>query len=262
MSIYQTAKEFGMCPQSVHERLQKLGQSMEGGGKKWTEDDDKRLLGDYPTYGKDGRLQELAKEMERTPQWISRKARALGLTNPRRPKPWLAVWKDMPESEKAEWCEKYAESKMTATEFCKKNGLDDMMFCRMMKGFVGKGRFYEIVDKNRVNGENWQKGKTFELAVVELLTGLGYNAMRSPLSLTPADVIALKRDRKLFIQCQANNPYIDTSKSNAVFEYANGSDATPVFASRVEGEIKFWRITGQKDGKSRPGTQPLVEYSP
>ena len=79
-SVWKTAKEVGMCGQSVYERLNKLGIVKKM--KLWTSDDDKRLCEDYVSYKKENKLDELAQQMGRTKQFICRKAKILGLTNP------------------------------------------------------------------------------------------------------------------------------------------------------------------------------------
>lgn len=85
-SIWVTAKEFGMCGQSVHERLTKLGVINKINA--FTEQDYKVLNEFYKSHElKRGsnELEEIAKKLGRTKPFISRKANDLGLTNQNRP---------------------------------------------------------------------------------------------------------------------------------------------------------------------------------
>jgi hypothetical protein len=90
-NIWQVAKEVGLCGQSVHERLIKLGLKLQN--PKWTDDEKFFLIEHYSNYLLDGRLQELADKMGRTKQFICRKAKLIGLTNISRQKKLLANFK-------------------------------------------------------------------------------------------------------------------------------------------------------------------------
>lgn len=78
-SVWRAAKELGMCGQSVHERLEKLGavQRM----RIFTQEEEQVLAEKYIRHRNAGTLQDLADHMGRTKQFICRKARALGLTD-------------------------------------------------------------------------------------------------------------------------------------------------------------------------------------
>lgn len=78
-NIWKTGEEVGMCGQSVHERLSKLG--IINKMNYWTEKDDRVLIKKYTQYKNENRLDELAKELGRTKQFICRKARVIGLTD-------------------------------------------------------------------------------------------------------------------------------------------------------------------------------------
>lgn len=82
-SIWKVAKLFGMCGQSVQERLVKLDIEREGRGKKWTKEEEALLVFLYKNGFKrgDGQLDNLLEVTGRTKQYISRKAKLLGLTS-------------------------------------------------------------------------------------------------------------------------------------------------------------------------------------
>jgi len=87
-SVHKTAVEFGLRGGSVHERLVKLG--AQNRMNVFTPSDDRLLVQLYPTYARIGQLDILAKHFGRTKQFLCRQAKRLNLTDPERPKPYLA----------------------------------------------------------------------------------------------------------------------------------------------------------------------------
>lgn len=83
-NVWAAAKQLGMCGQSVQERLARLGEARSN--PMFSEADEARLRVDYTAYVNRGALADLAAAMGRTKQFLCRKARQLGLTNPRRGK--------------------------------------------------------------------------------------------------------------------------------------------------------------------------------
>lgn len=86
-NVWEVAKEFNMCGQSVHERLIKLGVKLRN--PKFTKEEEYILRNKYSIYLLKGDLQKLADEMGRTKQFICRKARGLGITDISRKKSLL-----------------------------------------------------------------------------------------------------------------------------------------------------------------------------
>ena len=78
-NIWQVAKEVGLCGQTVHERLTKLG--VQKKINKFTENDFEYLKENYIKYLLNGEIKKLANEMGRTTQFLCRKADKLGLTD-------------------------------------------------------------------------------------------------------------------------------------------------------------------------------------
>lgn len=87
-SVRKVAAIFGMCGQSVHERLVKLGASNKV--RRLSRGDQDRLERQYENYADIGRLDDLANEMGRTKPYLARQAKYLGLTKPARKKPYLS----------------------------------------------------------------------------------------------------------------------------------------------------------------------------
>lgn len=88
-SCRKVANRFGMCVQSVHERVAKLGLSM--GINKMAECEEAFLIFAYQQFVSAGKLDELARGLGRTKQFICRKARYFGLTNNRRSKSFASA---------------------------------------------------------------------------------------------------------------------------------------------------------------------------
>jgi hypothetical protein len=83
-SVWKVAQQFGMCGQSVHERLHKLGVIRPI--NIFSTSDKARLRRDYADAVNGGCLDDLANDMGRTKQFLCRQARLLGLTNSKRNK--------------------------------------------------------------------------------------------------------------------------------------------------------------------------------
>lgn len=80
-NIWKVGELLGMCGQSVHERLKRLGVNLNN--RPFTEKDFLTLKEFYTTHELkrgSGELQEIADKLGRTKQFISRKAKLLGLT--------------------------------------------------------------------------------------------------------------------------------------------------------------------------------------
>ena len=90
-NIWQVAAEVGLCGQSVHERLVRMGIILRN--PKFTKDEEFFLIEHYTNFLLAGKLQELAHKMGRTKQFICRKAKKLGLTDVSRPKKLLENFK-------------------------------------------------------------------------------------------------------------------------------------------------------------------------
>ena len=85
-SVWKVGEEVGLCGQTVHERIKKLG--IKTTHPKFTDKDKKVLLDKYIKYRDAGNIQKLANKLGRTKQFICRKAKELGLTDPAHLKPY------------------------------------------------------------------------------------------------------------------------------------------------------------------------------
>ncbi len=87
-SIWSTASILGMCGQSVHERLIKLG--LQKPINRFSASDINMLEARYQIAADAGQLSDLAAEMGRTKQFICRQAQRLGLTDQSRARPYIS----------------------------------------------------------------------------------------------------------------------------------------------------------------------------
>lgn len=85
-SVWKSAEEFGLCGQSVHERLTKLRIVIPR--NIFTPEQDNLLIEYYEAYANEGRLDELARIMARNKTFIATRARELGLTDRKRSRPY------------------------------------------------------------------------------------------------------------------------------------------------------------------------------
>lgn len=85
-NVWLVADEVGMCGQSVHERLVRLGVANKM--NVFTDKDREKLKEKYALFKSQGKLDNLAKELGRTKQFICRQARLFGLTNSKGPHPY------------------------------------------------------------------------------------------------------------------------------------------------------------------------------
>lgn len=79
-SIQKVAERFGMCAQSVHERLKKAEYD-NWKTRKWTMDDDAMLRDRYTGYSEKGAVEQLALIMGRTEASVHVRASRLGMTD-------------------------------------------------------------------------------------------------------------------------------------------------------------------------------------
>ena len=89
-SVWQVAKEVGMCGQVVWRRLKKLGLH---DNDKWTEDEIQKLRDTYACGSKYVELDKLSLSLGKLKSNICRKARRLGFTNQKRGKSSEAIYK-------------------------------------------------------------------------------------------------------------------------------------------------------------------------
>lgn len=254
-SIYRTADEFGMCPQSVHERLQRLGVQMMN---HWTADDDERLRQEYIIYRSQGKLQQLADSMGRTRFFIARKANALGLTDHKTARPYQATWKYMSEGTARMLFDSFKDSSLLLGQFCEKYGYNKNGFADTMRKFW-PDEYEAVIEAKAPRGTMYRLGREVEYRVRDQLKAWGFIAMRSPASKTPVDIMAVRKDAVLLVQCKRSGQ-LPVSEWNEIFDLAESVGAIPVMAERpYPKEYRYWRLDARKDGSRK--RQPMTRIT-
>lgn len=87
-SVWRAAERIGLCGQSVHERLLRLGIRLRN--PRFTESDRDHLRRTYSAAADVGNARNLAVEFGRSPQFLCRMAGALGLTEQSRPRSYIS----------------------------------------------------------------------------------------------------------------------------------------------------------------------------
>jgi len=256
-SVWGAAKRLGMCGQSVHERLTKLGKATPI--NHFTEVEADRLREEYWAAADAGKLADLAADMGRTKQFLCRKAKEMGLTDKRRKKVYASVWKYVTEEYARGIFEKFKASAKNLGQFCRSMGYDDLGFSVCMKRYFPDE--WEHVIESKQTSQTWYRlGRQFEYRVRDDLRGKGYFAQRSPGSKTPIDITAISPGRVLLIQCKRGSG-ISVAEWNEVYDLAVSCGAIPILASSPTGRgISYHRMMQRKDGSKR--RQPIEEYAP
>jgi len=254
-SVWETGRRFGMCGQSVHERLVKLGVKLEGNGKPWTIEDDKRLAEEYELYRYFGQVSRLGESMGHNVYFLSRKAKELGLTSlAHRKAPRSSLKKLSEDAIKMVW-EDYRVSTFKITEYCRRHGFDDEAFANTMKDRFPE--YDDVMEGKKTKSTHYASGRTFEYRAKNFLQAKGFFVMRAPQSKGPADLIAYNKGRCLLIQCKIGD-WHQIDAWNEFYRVCIKHGAEPIYCTKKEeGRMIFYLITGEKDKSRR--AMPMTE---
>lgn len=255
-SVHKVGARFGLHGSGVHDRLAKLGVAKQV--NLFTEADRERLRRDYANYRAYGRVAELAAEMGRTVQFLSRQARALGLTDVHHKMLAYGKWRHMGEAAARVLFDDFKQSPLTLGQYCAKLGYDDEGFRNTIRGYWPDE--WEHVVESKAPISSWYRlGRAVEYRVRDALKAAGYMVLRSPASRSPIDLVAIRPGRVLFIQCKRNGA-LPPSGWNALYDVATPAGAIPIMAENpYPRQINYWRLTDRKDGSKR--RQPMAPYS-
>lgn len=255
-SVWKTAKDVGLCGQSVHERLAKIGVVKHV--NVFTDAEREILKSEFLFYRQAGKVSELAARLGRTVQFLSRQARAFGLTSASCPRPYMSVWKYISvEAAEVIWAD-FKSFRGTLTDFCRVRKYDDDGFRKAMLRFFADE--WEHVIEAKAPKTKYRRGRQFEYSVRDKLKELGYFVLRSPASRSPIDLVAIRPGRVLFIQCKIGGA-LPPDEWNALTELSRSVEALPVLAMRSQMRgVAYMLITGLKDGSKR--AQPMRAFEP
>lgn len=242
---------------SLHERLVKLGACKPRND--FTDADRERLRQDYVLFRDAGRLRVLAGDMGRTVPFLSRQARALGLTDRNAPSLHLRKWKGMPKATAEVMWEDFKSSSLGLGAYCKVKSYDDLGFARTMREHFAD-EWEHVIELKAPKQSMYRLGRAFEYAIRDRLKALGYFVMRSPASKSPADLVAIAPGAVLFVQCKRGGT-LPVGEWNELFDLAGSVAAWPIMAERVGArEVRYWLLEDRKDGSRR--RQPMREVDP
>lgn len=222
----------------------------------FTKEENERLKRSYLEYKRRGKLAELAQEMQRTKQFICRKARSLGLTDRKRKAAWNAFWKYMPEDQTRPWMDKFKKSSLGLGRFCRKNKIAELGFYRTMKRCF-PDEYEHVIESKTPISTKYRRGRQFEYRVRDDLQKKGFFVLRSPASRSPIDLAAIKRGLILLVQCKMGSE-LPRKEWNKLFELAEETGALPILAGRLGfRELQYFRLMDKKDDSRK--RQPRLE---
>lgn len=256
-SVQKVAVEVGLCHQSVHERLSRLG--MMRHVNVFTEAEREILKAEYVFYKKAGKVADLAARLGRTVQFLSRQARELGLTSYSYERPFLSVWKYMSEEAASVIWDDFKGFRGTLATFLRVRGYADSGFRETMRRFF-PDEWEHVIELKAPKTTRYRRGRSFEYSVRDRLKRVGYFIMRSPASRSPIDLVAVKSGVVLFIQCKINGA-LQPKEWNEVYDLATSVGSIPILAVR-DGlrDAKYYRLIARKTGER--ARQPFEEFHP
>ncbi|HSW41041.1 MAG TPA: hypothetical protein VLM76_00840 [Patescibacteria group bacterium] len=256
-SVDKVGAEVGLNRSSVHERLVKLGANKPI--NVFTEEERDRLRRDYLVYRDLGQLSRLAESMGRTVPFLARQARALGLTDPARPKPWLQTWSAMTEEQAALLMDDFKASRLGLGQYVAKLGWDDDGFRKVMVRYF-PDEWESVIESKAPRQSAYRLGRAVEYRARDHLRKLGFFVLRSPASKTPIDLVAVHRNGVLFIQAKRSLA-LAPREWNELLAVADPVGALPILVGQPTGRGLSWhQLTGRKDGTKR--RQPMEDFDP
>ncbi len=248
-SCRKVSQQFGMCPQSVHERLSRLGVYMPKNVRPWTADDDAIIIAEYPKHRAAGTVKQLAMRMGREYFTLATRASKLGLGDSHVPKRWLRKIKD--ETHARQVFNEFKRSSLGLLQFCAKYGIDPQTMNRHI-ATRWPDEWEAVIESKAPQQSRYRLGRAFEYQVRDLFTSYGYFVLRSARSLTIVDLVAIKKGSVVLLQCKRSGTII-SPEWNQLYDLASSVGATPVLAERPTGRgINLWIMTGRKDGRRKP----------
>ena len=252
-NVWKTAKKVGLCGQSVHERLVKLG--IELNSNPFTEQDMDRLRREYLIFRDAGKIADLAALMGRTKQFICRKAKEIGLTDQRHKRYYQSVWKYMSEDAARVILEDFRHAKGIMREYCARKDYDELGFSRTLQGFF-PDEWDAIIEAKTPKQTMYRLGRALEYRCRDFFKARGYFVLRSPRSGGKVDVVAIRTGEVLFIQCKRGGS-LGVKEWNDVFEISKSVGAMPIMAmvNPCGKGIDLYELKALKDGSKK--RQPM-----
>lgn len=260
-SVWKAGDELGICGQSVHERLVKLG--LNNPVNVFTKEDEVYLADRYVLYRDAGKLQDLADEMGRTKQFICRKARSLGLTTKSYSRDGMRNGlNEMPIGVAAPIWECFKRQPEGVSDFCHSRHYNIQSFTDAMNRYFPDE--YDLVIEAKGSRDTARaRGMDFEFDVQKDLKSRGYTALRTPASKSPADIYAFRYGEILFVQCKLFDSF-PPDEWNDFLDYSRSVGALPLMATVAhEGEgIEYRKLIDYKKPGDNHQKRPSETWMP
>lgn len=103
-------------------------------------------------------------------------------------------------------------------------------------------------------------GRNFEYRTRDYLKDREFFVIRSPVSKSPVDLVAVRKGEVLFVQCKKGG-YLPKHEWNPLLELAESVGAKPILATiaKKRGSIVFEELLGPKDGSGKKQPKEIYE---
>lgn len=258
-NVHKAGAIIGISAQTVLNHLKK--DCIARNNPKFTDDEKDTLQCEYQIYKSVGKLDDLARKMGHTKQFICRQAKKLGLTDKkkREARSYAWTWKHKTREEAEKMLDDFKKSSLGSERYCKTKGFNSSSFSETMRKFF-PAEWECLVELKAPKQSMYRLGRSFEYSTRDDLRKKGYFVLRSPASKSPLDLIAIKPQIILFVQCKINGD-LPRKEWNPLFDLAQSVDAIPILATRIgfRGR-KYEKLDQEKDGSRRK--QPKSDFIP
>lgn len=126
-------------------------------------------------------------------------------------------------------------SRLPIFEYCKRNKINYWEMKRVMDT-SRPAEYAELVESKLASlSKRYKQGRQFEYEVRNYYRNKDYFVLRSPASLGPVDLVALKMNEILLIQCKVRHRYLRPKAKELIIELAKSIGAKPMIAYRDKG---------------------------
>jgi len=252
-NVHLVGKELGIDGSSAHEALRRLGEAKPV--NVFTREEDRRLKAEYHIAADAGQLQRLAQSMGRSKTTICIRAGKLGLTNTKRDKRWNGTWKYIDEEYAKGLFDAFKKSSLGLIHYCSDKGYPQTGFSECMRRFFAD-EWDHVIELKAPQQSRYRHGRQFEYQVRDHLRKVGFFALRSPASKSPIDLIAVRPNEVLLVQCKRHGE-LGIKGWNDLFDLAKSCGATPILASKPHFRgVLYEKLIDRKDGSKR--AQPKI----
>ena len=147
-----------------------------------------------------------------------------GVNNPR------ARYIGMSKEEVRKLFEDYKRLKLDIKSYCRKRKMTDVPLTKLFKKYF-PADYEEVVESKLGFGKNYRKGRNFEYKVRDVYRSQGYFVLRSPRSMGPVDLVAIKKGEVLLIQCKISG-YMPLQQKEELVQLAESIGAKPLLIGR------------------------------